>query len=221
LFISSSLDAGAKFTAMSSNEKTLTLEAQLISQKLTAIRLAIKARNKAASRNQCVRRSNRKRARAILLLQDGQPDALHAFCNRLPDTGKAEQEDALHFFQNTSFPDLVVALKEVQTLPDKDYVFARQFLEEWALGRWIQTLNEAHGIVPSSATIKHKLLEDKMEGDTNKVIGSKKNLKMWAWRFRQKHQFRWGKIAVHAGGTIEEVRDKVRIRKPQNWFQIV
>jgi hypothetical protein len=89
-------------------------------------------------------------------------------------------------------------------LPDMDYLFARQFLEEWALGRWIQTMNEEHGIEPSSATIKHKMLEHNMEGETNKVIGSKKNLKMWAWHFRNKHQFRCGKLAVHSGGTVEQ-----------------
>jgi hypothetical protein len=104
-------------------------------------------------------------------------------------------------------------------LPDIDYLFARQFLEEWALGRWIQTMNEEHGIVPSSATMFHKMQEDKLEGETNKIIGSKKNLKMWAWRFRNKHQFWWGKLAVHSGGTVEQIRDKVRIRKPQNAVQ--
>ena len=98
-------------------------------------------------------RRNQKRARAILLLQDGRPDALQAFCNTLPDTGRAEQKDALQFFESTSLPDLMITLQEVQTLPDMDYLFARQFLEEWALGRWIQTLNEEHGIVPSSATM--------------------------------------------------------------------
>ncbi len=115
----------------------------------------------------------------------------------------------------------MVTLQEVQTLSDMDYSFARHFLEEWALGRWIQTLNEEDGIVPSSATIKHTLIEDTMEGETNKVIGSKKSVKMWAWRFRNKHQFRWGKLAVHSGGTIEQTRDKVAIRKPQNWVQLL
>ncbi len=113
----------------------------------------------------------------------------------------------------------MITLQEVQTLPDMDYLFARQFLEEWALGRWIQTMNEEHGIEPSSATIKHKMLEHNMEGETNKVIGSKKNLKMWAWRFRNKHQFQWGKLVVHSGGAVEQIRDKVGIRKPQNWVQ--
>jgi hypothetical protein len=204
---------------MSSTERTLTQEAQLLSQHLAAIRLAIKVGNKEASRTVSAKRRYQKRARAILLLQDGQPDALQAFCNALPDTGRATQEDALHFFETTSLPDLMITLQEVQTLPDTDYLFARQFLEEWALGRWIQTLNEEHGIVPSSATVKHNMLDEKMEGETTKVIGSKKNLKMWAWRFRNKHQFRWGKLAVHAGGTIEQTRDKVGIRKPQNWVQ--
>jgi hypothetical protein len=63
------------------------------------------------------------------------------------------------------------------------------------------------------------MLEDKLEGETNKIIGNKKNLKMWAWRFRNKHQFWWGKLAVHSGGTVEQIRDKVRIRKPQNAVQ--
>jgi hypothetical protein len=206
---------------MSSTEKTLRLEAQLLSQQLAATRLAIKVGLKEASRTVSAKRRNQKRARAILLLQNGRPDALQAFCNTLPDTGRAEQKEALLFFENTSLPDLMINLQEVQTLPDMDYGFAKQFLEEWALGQWIQTLNEEHGIVPSSATIKHKLLDDKMEGETTKIIGSKKNLKMWAWRFRNKHQFRWGKQAVHAGGTIEQIRDKVAIRKPQKWVQKV
>jgi hypothetical protein len=186
---------------------------------LAATRLAIKVGLKEASRTVSAKRRNQKRARAILLLQDGRPDALQAFCNTLPDTGRAEQKDALHFFESTSLPDLMITLQEVQTLPDMDCLFAKQFLEEWALGHWIQTLNEEHGIVPSSATIKHKMLEDKLEGETNKIIGSKKNLKMWAWRFRKKHQFRWRKIAAHSGGTVEQFRDKVGIRKPQKWVQ--
>jgi hypothetical protein len=219
VFASSSVDASAEFTAMSDTERTLTLEAQLLSQQLAAIRIAIKAGHTAARSIVRVKRHNQKRARAILLLQDGRPDALQAFCNTLPGTGRAEQQDALHFFGSTSFPDLMITLQEVQTLPDMDYSFARSFVEEWAVGHWVQTLNEEHGIVPSSATIKHKLIEDKMEGETNKVIGNKKSLKMWAWRFRNKHQFRWGKLAVHAGGTIEQTRDKVGIRKPQNWVQ--
>jgi hypothetical protein len=204
---------------MSSTERTLTLEAQFLSQHLAATRLAIKLCKKEASRTVSAKCRNQKRARAILLLQDGRPDALQAFCNTLPDTGRAEQKDALQFFEHTSLPALMITLQQVQTLPDMDYVFARHFLEEWALGRWVQTLNEEHGVVPSSATIKHKMLEDKLEGDTNKIIGSKKNLKMWAWRFRNKHQFRWGKIVVHAGGTVQQTRDKVGIRKPQSWFQ--
>jgi hypothetical protein len=220
-FRSSSLDASAEFTAMSSTERKLTLEAQLLSEQLATTKIAIKVCNKEASRSVSVTRRNQKRARAILLLQDGRPDALQAFCNTLPDTGRAEQKEALQFFESTSLPDLMITLQEVQSLPDMDYLFARQFLEEWDLGRWIQTLNEEHGIVPSSATIKHKIVEDKLEQETSKVIGSRKNLKMWAWRFRNKHQFRWGKLAVHSGGTIEQVRDKVSFRKPQNWFQNV
>jgi hypothetical protein len=216
---SSSFDAGAEFTAMSSTDRKLAWEAQLLSQKLAMTKLAIKACNKEASRTVSAKRRNQRRARAILLLQDGRPDALQAFCNTLPDSGGAEQKDAMHFFECTSLPDLMMALQEVQTVPDTDYVFAKQFLEEWALGQWIQTLNEEHGIVPSSATIKHKMLEDRLEGETNKVVGSKKNLKMWAWRFRKKHQFRWAKLAAHSGGTVEQIRDKVRIRKPQKWFQ--
>ena len=206
---------------MSSTERTLTLESRVLSQQLAATSLAIKVCKKEASLNASAKCRNQKRARAIVLLQDGRSDALQAFCNTLPDTGRAEQEDALHFFAITGLPDLMKTLEKVQTLPDRDYLFARQFLEEWALGRWIHTLNEEHGIVPSSATLKHKMLDDKLEGDTNKIIGSKKNLKMWAWRFRNKHQFRWGKLAVHAGGTVEQTRDKVAIRKPQNWFQKV
>jgi len=175
-FRSSSLDASAEFTAMSSTERKLTLEAQLLSEQLATTRIAIKVCNKEASRSVSATRRNQKRARAILLLQDGRPDALQAFCNTLPDTGRAEQKDALQFFESTSLPDLMITLQEVQSLPDMDYLFARQFMEEWALGRWIQTMNEEHGIVPSSATIKHKMLEDKLEGETNKVIGSKKEL---------------------------------------------
>jgi hypothetical protein len=216
---SSSFDAGGEFTAMSSTERKLTLEAQLLSQKLAMTKLSIKACNKEVSRTESAKRRNQRRARAILLLQDGRPDALQAFCNTLPDSGRAERKDAMQFFEGTSLPDLVMAVQEVHTVPDTDYVFAKQFLEEWALGRWIQTLNEEHGIVPSSATIKHKMVEDRLEGETNKVIGSKKNLKMWAWRFRKKHQFRWGKLAAHSGGTVEQIRDKVRIRKPQKWVQ--
>jgi hypothetical protein len=218
---SSSLDASDEFTAMSSTEREFILEAQLLSRQLATTRLAIKVCNKEASRTVTAKRRNQKRARAILLLQDGRPDALQAFCNTLPDRGRAEQQDAWQFFESTGLPDLMITLQEAQTLPDMDYVFARQFLEEWALGLWIQTLNEEHGIVPSSATIKHKMLEDELEGETNKVIGSKNNLKMWAWRFRKKHQFRWGKVDVHSGGTVEQIQDKVRFRKPQNWFQNV
>jgi hypothetical protein len=213
------LDAGAELKAMSSTERELTLEAQLLSQKLATIKIAIKTCNKEARRTVSAKRRNQRRARAILLLQDGRPDALQAFCNTLPDSGDAEQKDALQFFECTSLPDLMVKLQEVQTVPDTDHAFAKQFLEEWALGRWIKTLNEEHGVVPSSATIKHKMLEDRLEGQTNKVVGSKTNLKIWAWRFRKKHQFRWGKLAAHSGGTVEQVRDKVGIRKPQKWFQ--
>jgi hypothetical protein len=216
---SSSFDADAEITAMSSTERQLTLEAQLLSNKLVTIRTAIKACNKKANRIVYEKRRNQRRARAILLLQDGRPDALQAFCNTLSDSGGAEQKDALQFFECTSVRDLMVKLQEVQTVPDPDHEFAKRFLEEWALGQWIHTLNEEHGIVPSSATIKHKMLEDRLEGETNKVVGSRKNLKIWAWRFRKKHQFRWGKIAAHSGGTVEQIRDKVGIRKPQKWVQ--
>ena len=101
-FRSSSLDASAEFTAMSSTERKPTLEAQLLSQHLAAIRLAIKVGHKEARRSVSETRRNQKRARAILLLQDGRPDALQAFCNTLPDTGRAEQKDALQFFKSIS-----------------------------------------------------------------------------------------------------------------------
>ena len=159
---------------MSSTERQLIWEADQLSQQLATTKLAIKTCNKEERRGVAVKRRNQKRARAILLLQEGRPGALQAFCNTLPDKGTAEQIDALQFFDSTSLSELMVILQQAQTLPDIDYVFARQFLEEWALGQWIQTLNAEHGIVPSSATIKHKMLVDNLDGETSTVIGNKK-----------------------------------------------
>ena len=166
----------------------------------------------------CDRSRIQKKARALMLLVNGNVEAVAAFLKHQSETGRDEQGLAVHWFVTTPMAQLLEMLATVDDKTDQDYRSVHQWLEEHALSEWITKLNTQEGVLPSTQTLRLQLLGSRGECVATPMPHNHHALRKWAQRFRMKHKLRIAKLDVHGGGRIEETRDKAPVMEPEKWF---